>query len=62
MTLDILDGVSKQSIVRNYLKEGFYYKIRGGAYDMAVFGICQYFGRYFGDSYKKWSVLGISVT
>ena len=27
-----------------------------GAYDMAVFGICKSFGRYFGNSNKKWSV------
>ena len=29
---------------------------RGGAYDMAVFGICKFFGRYFGNLNKKWSV------
>ena len=28
----------------------------GGAYDMAAFGICQFFGRYFGNLNKKWSV------
>ena len=32
-----------------------------GAYHMAVFGICQFFGRYFGSLNKKWSVFGIFV-
>ena len=27
---------------------------------MAVFGICHFFGRYFGNLNKEWSVFGIS--
>ena len=33
----------------------------GVAYDMEVFGICQFWGRYFGNLNKKWSVFGFSV-
>ena len=33
-----------------------------GAYDMAIFGICQIYGRYFGNLNTKWSVFGILVT
>ena len=33
----------------------------GVAYDMAVFGILQFYGRYLGDLNKKWSVFGILV-
>ena len=34
----------------------------GGAYDMMVYGICQFFERWYGDVNEKWTVLGISVT
>ena len=33
-----------------------------GAYDMTSFGICQLFGRWFGDLNEKWTVFGILVT
>ena len=28
---------------------------------MTVFGICQFFGRWYGDLNEKWTVFGISV-
>ena len=40
----------------------FWSKMGGGACDMTLFSICQYFGRYFGNFNKKWSVFGISVS
>ena len=33
-----------------------------GAYNMTVFRIYQFFGRWDGDLNKKWTVFGISVT
>ena len=53
-------------VLRNnfYAKKGYHIfvfepQVRGGVYDMTVFSICQFFGRWYGDLSKKWTVFSI---